>query len=152
MDPWAPNGSACSPYNDCALDSLTSGDFNKDGKMDVATPGGVLYGNGNGTLQAALAFSAGTVAEWVASGDFNHDGYSDLAVGNFEGVNVSVLFGGLQAVTQPLRVSSGGHPHAIATGNFNKDGNADFAVASYDGNRAQIFWAMETAPSRRLRP
>jgi hypothetical protein len=35
------------------LTSMTVGDFNGDGKLDIVTDGGVLLGNGDGTFQAA---------------------------------------------------------------------------------------------------
>jgi FG-GAP-like repeat len=67
------------------------GDFNGDGNLDLAayppadtTLSGsvVLVGNGDGTFQAPLPFSAtGTPADLMA-GDFNSDGISDLAIPN----------------------------------------------------------------------
>src|SRR5216117_760539 len=79
--------------------SVAAGDFNGDGKVDlaVATSGSnalsVLLGNGDGTFQALQIFGAGSGPVSVASGDFNRDGVPDLAVANFYSNNVSVLVG-----------------------------------------------------------
>jgi hypothetical protein len=65
--------------------SVAVGDFNGDGKLDlaVAKPSStvsVLLGNGDGTFQAALNYNAGTNPTSVAVGDFN--GSPDLVVTN----------------------------------------------------------------------
>jgi hypothetical protein len=130
---------ACPIGTSCAMEGVTAGDFNKDGKLDIATPGAILYGNGNGTLQAPLGFLAGVLAKHVASADFNRDGYSDLIVGNEAAINVSVLFGGQQPVTQPLNMVIGNHPKAIVTGDFNGDNKPDLAVAVNGENVVKIY-------------
>ena len=54
------------------------GDFNGDGRVDVATSGGsVLLGQGNGSFQQGPSFAAGGTS--LVVGDFNGDGKSDLA-------------------------------------------------------------------------
>ena len=80
-----------------APSSVGVGDFNGDGKTDLAVAnfGGnnvsVLRGNGNGTFQSAVNYGVGTFPCSVAVGDFNGDGKSDLAVANNDNDNVSVL-------------------------------------------------------------
>src|SRR5262249_41496754 len=67
-------------------DAIATGDFDGDGKTDLAISEqdnntvSILLGNGNGSLQNPLEFSAGNVALSVAAGDFNRDGRLDLAV------------------------------------------------------------------------
>ncbi len=79
--------------------SVAVGDFNGDGKADLAvtdfTGGavGVLLGNGNGTFQAVMNNPVGANPQSVVVGDFNGDGKADLAVTNFYGGNLSVLLG-----------------------------------------------------------
>src|SRR5262249_39068351 len=58
--------------------ALVVGDFNGDGKPDLAVAAGigvsVLLGNGDGTFQPARNFPAGASPRSVAVGDFNGDG------------------------------------------------------------------------------
>ncbi len=68
-----------------------TGDFNNDGKVDlaVANDGGsgqgnvaILFGNGDGTFQSPFFITAGQHPTALTVGDFNRDGNQDLAVVN----------------------------------------------------------------------
>jgi hypothetical protein len=71
--------------------SITTGDFNGDGKLDVVTSNGselsILMGVGDGTFADQVTLPAGGP---VAAGDFNGDGKLDLAILNRAGAIVSV--------------------------------------------------------------
>jgi len=79
--------------------SVTVGDFNGDGKSDLATANSrstnvsVLLGTGTSSFGTATNFSVGSSPLSVTVGDFNGDGKSDLAVANRYSNNVSVLLG-----------------------------------------------------------
>src|SRR5215472_7060218 len=117
--------------------SVAVGDFNGDGKLDLAVAGGfvsVLLGNGDGTFQAAVHFGPGGSS--VALGDFNGDEKLDLAVA-YPGTvphyfgSVSVLLGnGDGSFQEPQRVAGGISPLSVAVGDFNGDGALDVAVAN----------------------
>src|SRR5438552_3471830 len=80
-------------------ESVAAGDFNGDGRLDVAVANAgsntvsVLLGNGDGIFQAARTFAVGMKPEFVVAGDVNGDGILDLAVANLNSGTVTVLLG-----------------------------------------------------------
>src|SRR5262249_49900732 len=79
--------------------SVAVGDFNGDGKQDLAVANyndntvSILLNTGTGSFAAATNFSVGSFPRSVAIGDFNGDGKQDLAVANESSNNVSILLG-----------------------------------------------------------
>src|SRR4051812_20980947 len=79
--------------------SLVVGDFNGDGRSDLAvtdeTSGTVLVllGVGGGFFLSPVTTPVGLGPRAVASGDFNRDGRLDLVVANFLSNTVWVLLG-----------------------------------------------------------
>ena len=117
--------------------SVAVGDFNGDGKQDLATANvgsnnvSVLIGDGAGGFSAATNFGVGTDPQSVAVGDFNGDGKQDLAVTNFTSNNISILLGdGMGGFGAATNLGLGSKPTSVAVGDFNGDGKQDLAVAS----------------------
>ncbi len=118
--------------------SVAIADVNSDGKPDLVVTNrggtvGVLLGNGDGTFQAAVNYSAGgSNPVSVVVGDVNGDGRLDLVVANRDSSSVSVLLGnGDGAFQVPVSYSSGGeYPQSVAIGDLNGDGNLDLVVAN----------------------
>jgi uncharacterized repeat protein (TIGR01451 family) len=125
---------------------VATGDFNGDGKMDIADVNyssntvGILLGNGSGGFGAATTFSSGgSDPEGLVVGDFNGDGNLDLATTNWPSGTVGILLGNGSGGFTTTTVSSGGSwPDAIAMGDFNHDGKLDLAVANGFSNTVSI--------------
>src|SRR5512140_433689 len=117
--------------------ALVTGDFDGDGKLDVATVNqvansvSVLLGLGNGTFRAAVDYPCGGYPVAIVSGDFNRDGKPDLATASWDEGSVSVFLNrGQGTFAHPPDVAVGPYLSAMVAADFDKDGTMDLAVAS----------------------
>jgi FG-GAP-like repeat/Abnormal spindle-like microcephaly-assoc'd, ASPM-SPD-2-Hydin len=129
------------PGNDFATSTgpitVATGDFNRDGKPDLAVVGygsatvSILIGNGDGTFQGHVDYAVGAEPTSVAVGDFNADGKLDIAVANQYDGTFSVLLGNGNGTFQsPVTYTAGGNPSGIAAADLNGDGKLDLVVAT----------------------
>jgi hypothetical protein len=127
--------------------SVAVGDFNGDGKLDVAVANSgssnvsFLLGNGDGTFQPAVNFDAGVAPNGIAVADFNGDGKLDVAV--FLSPNtsssvpgaVSILFGNGDSTFQsPIVTTLTLQQTVVAVVDVNGDKKADLLANLTDSN------------------
>jgi uncharacterized protein (TIGR03437 family) len=122
---------------------LALGDFNADGRADLAMLSGpgqpssatILLGKGDGTFQTPSVYT-NSAASSIAVADFNGDGRDDLALGG--STTASILLsnpdGTFQAV---LNSSISGTVAGIAAGDFNGDGHTDLAALYSSGQSTE---------------
>ncbi len=115
---------------------ITQGDFNSDGKIDIAINANigaeVFFGTGSGFQSQVLVpvvnngFPVGTNV--VAAGDFNGDGKWDLAAASNTGL--FILIGNGNGSFQPAtRIASVGETSSLAIGDLNADNRPDIVAA-----------------------
>jgi len=103
----------------------------------------VLLGNGDGTFQSPVFYTAGSsgnASTSLTTGDFNDDGKVDVAVADNKDNTISIFLGdgsgALSLSGVPILV--GGDPGTIRAGDFNGDGYSDLAVANYHSGTVTI--------------
>ncbi len=133
--------------------SVAIGDFDRDGKLDLAVANSgsrnvsILLGNGRGefTQAAGSPFYAGDNPSDIALGDVNGDGNLDLAFANHDTSYLTVLIGDAKggfgpAPGSPFAVQSKPHPHGVVMADFNGDGKPDLATDDWQNNRITVLF------------
>jgi hypothetical protein len=136
---------ATDPGASPAPQNLVAGDFNHDGKMDLAIANsntgsvGVLLGHGDGTFAAAASYPiTGYLPQTIAAADVNGDGYLDLAVTAYTdgppAIGMLLANNDNSGTFKPVTYYNvDGNPNYVTFGDLNKDGKADMAVTLYAG-------------------
>ncbi|MFM6731750.1 MAG: FG-GAP-like repeat-containing protein, partial [Microcystis panniformis] len=125
--------------------SVMVGDFNGDGKSDLAVANygsntvSILLGTGTGSFGIVTNFAVGTKPVSVTAEDFNDDGKTDLATANTNSNNISVLLGtGTGSFGSVTNFAVGTKPYSVTVGDFNGDGKLDLATANDGSNNVSI--------------
>jgi len=138
---------ALPPLTATAISSTIAGDFNEDGRADLAvvdTSASKVFvylqsTSGALVLGSTVTMPANIGASYGLTGDFNGDNHIDLVVSNVNNSSVSVMLGnGAGTFAAPLITGSGSQPRRAAVADFNGDGKLDLAVPLATGNVVSI--------------
>jgi len=128
---------------------IMAGDFNHDGKIDLAVPAtnpdyasfgvSILLAYGGGNFQQPQWISTGSNPRGGVVADFDSDGNLDLAIANSTDNDISVLFGDGQGhFWGPNYPAAGENIQAVAGGDFNLDGKLDLVTANAGSNSVSV--------------
>src|SRR6202521_999345 len=130
-------------YTPTNTHSLVAGDFNGDGKLDLAVSTGatlsILLGKGDGTFNVTTFPTTAQFVGTLVAGDFNGDGKLDLAFPDpFHNVVHLLLGNGDGTFTEVSTTAVGTNPVWAAAGDFDGDGKLDLAVVNQAGKNVSI--------------
>jgi FG-GAP-like repeat len=126
---------------------VASGDFNGDGKTDLAFITGpgfravtIFLNQGNGQFEILPAYNLPNYGQTIATGDFNHDGKMDLVVGEWYGIYI-LLGHGDGTFQQPVeyKLPYVNAAFGVTVGDFNGDGKQDVALATDSNCDVNVF-------------
>jgi hypothetical protein len=139
--------------------AITVGDFNKDGKPDLATTN--FFANtvsvwlntcnppcATASFGSRTDLAVGTAPRSIITVDFNGDGFLDLVTANQSPSNsVTILLGNGAGVFTPMSCTTcnlGRSPVSVTAGDF--DGNGLLDLATANGNNNTVTVLLETTP------
>lgn len=114
--------------------SLVVGDFNEDGKRDIALPGtsfgqlDILLGDGTGLFGPTPTINIAGLGSLLTGGDFNGDGHLDLW-----SPGLMILGNGNGTFAMPINIPLAANTSAAVAGDVNNDNHLDLIAAEAGG-------------------
>ncbi|MBL0356735.1 MAG: VCBS repeat-containing protein [Chitinophagaceae bacterium] len=135
---------------------LATGDFDGDGRADIAVANYGTTGTGNTisilrntgkrdtiSFGNKIDFVAGTAPKEITAGDFDGDGKLDIAVANYASNTISIFRNlsspGNISFAPKIDLATGLGPESLGLADFDGDGKTDIAVANFFSNTFSIF-------------
>ena len=139
------------PSTNTSVYDMAVGDFNRDGKPDLAVPDVfhnrlvILLGDGLGRFALSSDVTAPGRPRYVATGDFNRDGKLDVVATDLINNAVSIFLGngagGLTSAGQASAgVIDGGNATMLVAGDFNGDAVPDLSLAYTGTNHVTVLF------------
>lgn len=126
--------------------AVVKGDFNRDGKLDLAIANeaaftvSILLGTGTGSFGLKTDFATTGRPSEIATGDLNADGNADLVTANGIDGTVSVLLGtGSGSFGAPAGLTAGSFPSSVSIVDLNANGVLDLVVTNGGSDSASVF-------------
>src|SRR6266581_1018828 len=133
-----------------APELLVAGDFNQDGKMDLAVNCtgfdvvAILFGDGQGGFTLGGHFPTDTLTKGLQAGDVNRDGHLDLVSATNWGYDENILLGdglgSFHVPTPPSEIDGDGEPVRLLLRDFNNDGRLDIFVNAPDDDAVVLYF------------
>ena len=131
-------------------EQLQSGDFNRDGKLDLAVVCtgfdniAILFGDGQGGMTLGGHFGTDTLTKGLQVGDVNNDGLLDLVAATNWGYDELLLLGDgsgtFHYTAPPSEIDGDGEPVRLLLRDFNNDGKFDIAVNAPDDDKVVLYF------------
>ncbi|PYV74403.1 MAG: hypothetical protein DMG97_08860 [Acidobacteria bacterium] len=133
-----------------APELLVAGDFNQDGKMDLAVNCtgfdvvAILFGDGQGGFTLGEHFPTDTLTKGLDVGDVNRDGHLDLVSATNWGYDENILLGdglgSFHVAAPPSEIDGDGEPVRLLLRDFNNDGRLDIFVNAPDDDKVVLYF------------
>ena len=138
-----------SPGFTTSATSVAVGDFNSDGKADVAVTDSSAFGggiftalnDGTGQFTSLQTINTPNTPSNIIATDINGDSKTDLVFLNSISNILSVLIGnGMGQFAAATNFPTGTAPSSLASGDFNGDGKIDLATANFVTNNVSVLF------------
>jgi flagellin-like hook-associated protein FlgL len=132
--------------------ALAVGDFNGDGRNDIASISqndnnySVFLNQGNGSFASRVSYALPNTGtnlnvEAISLADFNNDGILDIITASYDANTVNISFGkgnGTFNTAVSYTQGAGNNPRTVLVGDYNNDGYMDFISPTSNANNVYL--------------